>query len=165
MWKLLVLCVFFNAVLADPEPNLKSLVTAPFKYIVRWLKSSYSKYFNKNDRYYHYNRYNEDNGWHHFKKRSVPDNESTDTGLPINDYITPSIAKPLDYSGVHLKKKSSMNTVDEENEPESNLRSLYASISVQEENLVYDSYSPFNYFENNLKYDVKRKAEDKEHTD
>lgn len=164
MLKLLVLCVFFTAIVADPDPNLISLVTAPFRYIGRWLTGSHSNNYYKNDRYYHYNKYDDYNDWHYNKKRSVPDSEPIDTRLLINDYITPSIAGPLDYSGAR-EKQSSMYSLHEENVPESVLPSSHASIFVQEENFVYDSYSPLNYFEKYFKYDVKHEAEEKEYAD
>lgn len=160
MLKLLVLCVFLNVVVADPEPILTSLVTAPFKAIGRWLTGSRSNNYYKYDRYYHSIKYNDDCDGHYYNKRSVPDVESTDTAL-INDYTTPQIAGPLDYSRIHLIKKRSMDSLHEETIPELILPSSHASLFIQEENLVYDPYFPFNYFENTFQHDFKREAEEK----
>lgn len=164
MTKLLVWCVFFTVAVADPEPNLASLVTAPFKF-VKWLTGSHSNKYDHNNRYYHHDKYYDDNRWHYHKKRSVPDIESTDTGLAVSEYTTPPIAGPLvsfplDNSGIRRIQKRSIDSLHEEAIPEPILLSPYPSIFVQEDNLVHDSYSPFIYFENNFKYDVVRETEE-----
>lgn len=165
--KLLVWCVLFTVVAADPDPNLISLVTAPFRYAGRWLfgGNSHDNYYN-HDRYddYHRNYYKDD--WHYYKKRSL-DIESTDAhqsepGDDINPEIAePRVSIPLAYSGIHVMKKRSTDSLNDDGIPEIPVfPSPYASVFIHEDNLVHDSYYPFNYYVNNLKYDFKRQAEE-----
>lgn len=151
-------------VIADPEPNLISLVTAPFRFVGRWLTGGNSNN-NYNSRYNNnYRNNNNGGGWNFYKKRSLPDIGSINTDPLTNDYTTPvfagPVSSPMDYPGIHLMKKRSIDSLHEEVIPEAPiLPSPYTSIFIHEDNLVYDTYSPFNYYENYFKNYVERAAE------